>query len=68
MNGVNKVMLVGFIGQDFEVKKTTGGNSFAYASVGVQDSWRDKETGKPKAKLLGFQFSFQVRSQIMQLN
>lgn len=50
MNGVNKVILVGFIGQDFEVKKTTGGNSFAYASVGVQDSWRDKETGENKSK------------------
>lgn len=50
MNGVNKVILVGFVGQDFEAKQTTGGNSFAYASVGVQDSWRDKTTGEMKSK------------------
>lgn len=50
MNGVNKVILVGFVGQDFEAKQTTGGNSYAYASVGVQDTWRDKSTGEMKNK------------------
>jgi single-strand DNA-binding protein len=46
MAGVNKVILVGNIGQDVEVKKTQSGVSVCNLSVATSESWKDKQTGE----------------------
>lgn len=41
MSGVNKVILVGSIGRDPEVKKTSGGKTVASLSLATNESWKD---------------------------
>jgi single-strand DNA-binding protein len=42
MSGVNKVILVGNLGADPELKSTTGGQQVAQLRVAVNESWTDK--------------------------
>ena len=44
--GVNKVFLIGNLGNDPEVRQTSTGNAVANASLATSDSWRDKESGE----------------------
>lgn len=44
MNGINKVILVGFLGGDPEIRTSNGGSELATLSVAVGKSWRDKKT------------------------
>ncbi|HEY6529102.1 MAG TPA: single-stranded DNA-binding protein [Cellvibrionaceae bacterium] len=44
--GVNKVILVGNVGQDPEVRYTAGGSALASLSIATSDSWRDKQSGQ----------------------
>ncbi len=44
--GVNKVILVGNLGNDPEMKYTAGGAAIAKISVATTDSWKDKQTGE----------------------
>jgi len=44
--GVNKVILVGNLGQDPEVRYMPNGNGVANISVATTDSWKDKNTGQ----------------------
>ena len=46
--GVNKVILVGTLGKDPEVKRMGNGNSVANLSLATSESWRDKNTGEQK--------------------
>jgi len=46
--GVNKVILVGRLGQDPEVRYAPSGVCFANLSVATSESWRDKQTGEQK--------------------
>lgn len=48
MSGVNKVMLIGHIGQDIEVKTTESGIKVARFSVATSERWIDKNTGEKK--------------------
>jgi len=50
MNGYNRVVLVGTVGQDAEVKALEGGNSVATVSLAINDSYTDKNTGERKTK------------------
>ena len=43
--GVNKVILVGNVGNDPEVRYMPNGNAVANISVATSDSWKDKNTG-----------------------
>jgi single-strand DNA-binding protein len=43
MNGVNKVILVGTLGRDPEVKQTANGNFIANLSVATSEQWTDKQ-------------------------
>tara|TARA_Y100000588_G_C13523982_1_gene614826 strand:- start:48 stop:488 length:441 start_codon:yes stop_codon:yes gene_type:complete len=43
-SGINKVILVGNLGQDPEVKYTAGGAPVANISIATSDSWKDKDT------------------------
>lgn len=46
--GVNKVILVGNLGQDPEVRYMPNGNAVANVSLATSESWRDKQTGEQK--------------------
>lgn len=46
MRGVNKVILVGTMGSDPEVRYTTSGDAVASLSVATSESWTDKSTGQ----------------------
>lgn len=44
--GVNKVMLIGNLGQDPEIRYLPNGNAVANVSLATSDSWKDRETGQ----------------------
>ncbi|WNC71675.1 single-stranded DNA-binding protein [Thalassotalea psychrophila] len=46
--GVNKVIVVGNLGQDPEVKFFPSGGSICNITVATSESWKDKQTGEPK--------------------
>lgn len=48
--GINKVILVGHLGQDPEVRYLPNGGAVANISVATSDSWKDKQTGEPKER------------------
>ncbi|WP_370627579.1 single-stranded DNA-binding protein [Sodalis sp. CWE] len=48
--GINKVILVGNLGRDPEVRHIPNGNAVANISVATSESWRDKQTGETKEK------------------
>lgn len=48
--GVNKVIIMGNLGQDPEVKYTANGSAVANITVATSDSWRDKNTGEQREK------------------
>lgn len=47
---VNKVILVGNLGRDPEVRFAQNGNKIVNMSVATSDSWKDKQTGERKEK------------------
>lgn len=50
MRGVNKVILVGTLGADPEVKYAANGNAIANLSVATSEEWNDKSTGQKQQK------------------
>lgn len=46
MRGVNKVILVGAMGNDPELRYSAGGNAVASISVATSESWKDAKTGQ----------------------
>ena len=44
-SGVNKVILVGNLGQDPEVRYTSSGSAVANISIATSEKWKDKQTG-----------------------
>lgn len=44
--GVNKVILIGNLGQDPDVRSTQGGTQVVNVSLATSDSWRDRNTGQ----------------------
>ena len=49
-SGINKVILVGNLGQDPEVKYTAGGAAVTTLSLSTSESWKDKDTGQDQEK------------------
>ena len=47
---VNKVILVGNLGADPEIRRTQDGRPIANLSLATTDSWRDKNTGERKER------------------
>jgi single-strand DNA-binding protein len=47
---VNKVILVGNLGRDPEVRRLNSGKPVVNLSVATSESWRDRETGERKEK------------------
>ena len=48
--GINKVILVGNLGNDPEVRYAANGSAIANISVATTDSWKDKNTGEQQEK------------------
>ena len=44
--GVNKVILIGNLGQDPEVKFMPNGNAVTNVTIATSESWKDKNTGE----------------------
>lgn len=47
---LNKVQLIGNLGQDPEVRTSQGGQLIANLSVATSETWRDKTTGEKKER------------------
>lgn len=46
MSGVNKIILVGHLGRDPEVRRTQDGKPVVTFSIATSESWKDKTTGE----------------------
>lgn len=46
--GVNKVILVGNLGADPDVRYTQNSTPIANLSIATSESWKDKQTGEPR--------------------
>lgn len=46
--GINKVILIGNLGNDPDIRHTQGGNAVANLSLATSESWRDKATGETR--------------------
>ena len=47
---VNKVILLGNLGKDPEVRRTQDGRPIVHLSVATSENWRDKSTGEKREK------------------
>lgn len=48
--GINKVIIVGNLGNDPEVRYANNGSAIANISVATTDSWKDKNTGEQQER------------------
>jgi len=48
--GVNKVILVGNLGNDPEIKHLTNGDAVCNLSIATSESWKDKSTGQSQER------------------
>lgn len=46
--GVNKVIVIGHVGQDPEMKQLPSGNAVCNFSLATTEKWKDKQTGEQK--------------------
>jgi single-strand DNA-binding protein len=56
--GVNKVILIGNLGADPEVRYMPSGSSVANLSIATHDSWKDKQTGELQERTEWHKVSF----------
>jgi single-strand DNA-binding protein len=50
MSSVNKVILVGNVGRDPEIRMSAGGDKIGNLSIATSERWKDKSTGERKEK------------------
>lgn len=48
--GINKVILIGNLGADPEVRYAPSGDAIANISIATSETWKDKQTGEPREK------------------
>lgn len=48
--GVNKVILVGNLGNDPEIRYTQAGAAITNISIATSETWKDKQTGQPQER------------------
>lgn len=48
--GINKVILIGYLGQNPEVRYMSNGNAVTNIFIATSENWRDKQTGEMKEK------------------
>ncbi len=56
--GVNKVILIGNLGKDPEVKYMPSGDAMASVTLATSETWNDKSTGEKKEKTEWHRVSF----------
>ena len=49
-SGINKVILVGNLGKDPDMRYTAGGDAVANLRIATSESWNDNQTGEKKEK------------------
>lgn len=49
-SGINKVILIGNLGQDPDVRYMPNGNAVANVSLATSESWKDKNTGETQER------------------
>ena len=50
MRGINKVIIIGNLGQDPETKYMPSGDAVTNISIATSESWKDKQTGEQKER------------------
>lgn len=50
MSGLNKVQLIGRLGQDPEIRYTQASNAVANLSLATSETWKDKNTGEKQER------------------
>ena len=50
MSGINKVILIGRLGSDPEIRYTPSGVAVANFSVATSEEWKDKDSGEKKER------------------
>lgn len=50
MSGLNKVMLIGRLGKDPEIRYMPNGKAVANFSMATSETWKDKQTGERQEK------------------
>ncbi len=50
MGSVNKVLLLGRLGQDIELRYTPNGDAVGSCTMATSETWKDKNTGERKEK------------------
>ena len=58
MGSLNKVQLIGNLGQDPETKYLPSGDAVTNLSIATTDKWKDKQTGEPKEATQWHRVSF----------
>ena len=48
--GINKVILVGNLGNDPEIRYTQAGAAITNISIATSETWKDKQTGQPQER------------------
>lgn len=48
--GINKVIIIGNLGQDPEIRYMPNGGAVANLSIATSETWRDKQTGEAREK------------------
>lgn len=48
--GINKVILIGNVGKDPDIRYMPNGNAVANVTVATSDSWKDKNTGETQER------------------
>ncbi|CAL4324399.1 single-stranded DNA-binding protein [Buchnera aphidicola] len=48
--GVNKVILIGYLGQNPDIRYMTNGSAVANINLATSENWKDKNTGEVKEK------------------
>ncbi|CAA0122449.1 Single-stranded DNA-binding protein [Halioglobus japonicus] len=48
--GINKVILVGNLGNDPEIRYSQSGAAITNISIATSDTWKDKQTGQPQER------------------
>ncbi len=58
MGSLNKVQLIGNLGQDPETKYLPSGDAVTNLSIATTDKWKDKQTGEPRESTQWHRVSF----------
>lgn len=51
MSNLNKVQLIGRLGQEPEMRSTAAGDAVANISIATSESWKDKQTGQKQERV-----------------